>query len=721
MLSAKAASLLAGVFQQAALVLIIRYSKTRHQQEQDQLHVAYLTSVAVMSAEVFKLCLSYVLEVITTSSSTNTSTHGTSSSSDVSKSNTTSTSSAGGSTLKRMLSLNRESIKLIIPAALYLLQNNLLFVALSHLSVPTYQISNQGKLLTTAIISRVLLKKRITTMQYCAIALLGLGVAIVQLSEHHINLSGNQSKADSSSGTVLGGQQNQQWLGLLAVLVSCFTSGFAGVYFEFVLKTTKQSVHCRNFQLAFWSFLFAIIHIVSTDMSQAKSHGLFHGFDGIVMLVVVAQAMSGFVVSMMLKYADALLKGFAVSVAVIVASVASIFLFDTKIDGMFFVGASMVGIAVKMYYYYGAGKESLKTENPLSRTSGEKVSSYGSWKKRLIYFIPIFFAANAAYTHSIIIGEHLLGEDTIQEMSEQAVQAKLPRTTLRTESILQQDPEETLDKKVTKDEQPGANLNSAEELHVIQSYQQRDISNYTVGAAGYIHNSTSVPRGFNDANCLAFRCNNNVTKCDTTLPTDYDGREQPCCVHVLRDMSRVFDDEMHRLGLEYMAAFGTLLGLRRSDRLIPWTGDNDYIIPSEDVANAMVALWDTNSTGLAHILQGINRMCLTPDFAGGKLQRWIRHRKPPKSLATSGLPYIDFYVGQNNTQDMFSEFRRCKHAYSDVFPSQRVLVYNKTFAQNIPANTDQLLRTYYGLDWREPSGRRRPHGPGPCPNSPFLK
>lgn len=380
MISAKSASLLAGVFQQAALVLIIRYSKTRHQDQ--ELHVPYLTSVAVMSAEVFKLCLSYVLEVITASTSnTQSSAHDATARIDASQSSTnteeaiisiaspsrnatkrvdasqsmttTGATRRSWSTLKRMLSLNRESIKLIIPAALYLLQNNLLFVALSHLSVPTYQISNQGKLLTTAIISRVLLKKHISAMQYCAIALLGLGVAVVQLSEHHINVS-LQSKADSSGGT--DGQQNQ-WLGLLAVFVSCFTSGFAGVYFEFVLKSTKQSVHCRNFQLAFWSCLFAIIHIVSKDMSQVETHGLFHGFDGIVILVVVAQAMTGFVVSMMLKYADALLKGFAISVAVIVASVASIFLFDTKVNGIFFVGASMVGIAVKMYSYYGAGKE----------------------------------------------------------------------------------------------------------------------------------------------------------------------------------------------------------------------------------------------------------------------------------------------------------------------------------------------------------------------------
>jgi UDP-sugar transporter A1/2/3 len=279
-----------------------------------------------MSAEVLKLCLAFVLEIVTSSQSKMG----------------TETMRRSWSTLERMLGLNRESVKLIIPAALYLLQNNLLFLALSHLSVPTYQISSQGKLLATAIFSRVLLKKRLSAMQYCAITLLGLGVAVVQLSEYRINMS-----AESASGGA--GEPQDQWLGLLAVLVSCLTSGFAGVYFELVLKSNKQSVHYHNFQLAFWSILFAVVLIICKDMAQVKSHGLFHGFDEIVVLIVVTQTMTGFAVSMMLKYANALLKGFAISVAAIVASVASVFLFDAKVDGLFFVGASMVGIAVKMY------------------------------------------------------------------------------------------------------------------------------------------------------------------------------------------------------------------------------------------------------------------------------------------------------------------------------------------------------------------------------------
>lgn len=40
-----------------------------------------------------------------------------------------------------------------------------------------------------------------------------------------------------------------QVVGLVAVLVACCSSGFAGVYFEKILKESKQSVWVRNIQL----------------------------------------------------------------------------------------------------------------------------------------------------------------------------------------------------------------------------------------------------------------------------------------------------------------------------------------------------------------------------------------------------------------------------------------------------------------------------------------
>ena len=47
------------------------------------------------------------------------------------------------------------------------------------------------------------------------------------------------------------------FLGVAAVLVACCTSGFAGVYFEKVLKGSKQvSLFAKNLQLAGFAFCF---------------------------------------------------------------------------------------------------------------------------------------------------------------------------------------------------------------------------------------------------------------------------------------------------------------------------------------------------------------------------------------------------------------------------------------------------------------------------------
>jgi len=254
--------------------------------------------------------------------------------------------------------------------------------------------------------------------------------------------------------------------------------------------------------------------------------------------------------------------------------------------------------------------------------------------------------------------------------------------------------------------------------------KMRDLSEYTKHeATGGQKLSPSRTKKLKNAKCLSFRCNKNVAPCDNGLPTNYDGPEPPCCTHILRDMARIFDDTMCGLGLEYISTFGTLLGLVRSDRFIPWTSDIDYIIPSKYVANAMVDLWDTRTTGMAHHFEkGLNRICVTGDFAGGELkEKWEDERPLLNWSDENAGPYMDFYIGRNVTDQTYKPLPECEHLYRDVFPTKRVYVYNRTFATNMPANPDQLLRTMYGRNWRKPRANKSVHGGGPpCPYSPTL-
>ena len=276
-----------------------------------------------------------------------------------------------------------------------------------------------------------------------------------------------------------------------------------------------------------------------------------------------------------------------------------------------------------------------------------------------------------------------------------------------------------------------------------ETYKSLDLAMYDPRKSTPPVDRKKITQSLDDANCLFFKCTKNVVACDNNYPTDYDGEEPPCCVHIMRDVGRLFVAEMSRIGLDYTVTFGTLLGLMRSNRLIPWTGDMDYLIPSKAVAkactsmfgvrlniaiaayegrklctarNAMVHLWDTKKTGMSHIFQWINRMCLTHDFADGKLAKFnvtMPDLKSRKQVWKGGYPYVDFYVGKYHRKfpDEFDTgFQGCRHKKSDIFPTKKALFYNNTLSQRIPANPETILRTYYGTNWKIPQPDHNPHG-----------
>ncbi|GAB5354466.1 hypothetical protein AAMO2058_000121200 [Amorphochlora amoebiformis] len=237
-----------------------------------------------------------------------------------------------------------ETLKMMVPATLYAIQNNLLFVALSHLDSAVYQITYQIKTITTAMFAVLILRKDITKMQWFAIVLLAIGVAVVQLGVH----SKSAHVKVEDSGEELRPQQNPA-VGILAILAACFSSGFAGIYFEKVLKQTKQSVWIRNIQLGMFGFVASAITMLLKDGTELREYGFFHGYNGVVMTVVGLQASTGLIVAMVVKYTDNIIKAFASALAIIGASLASVFIFSFEADTNFAFGAILVVIATYTY------------------------------------------------------------------------------------------------------------------------------------------------------------------------------------------------------------------------------------------------------------------------------------------------------------------------------------------------------------------------------------
>ena len=231
----------------------------------------------------------------------------------------------------------KDAIKISVPAILYVIQNNLQYVAISNLEAAVFQVTYQLKIMTTAIFSVFLLRKELIRTQWMALVLLFVGVATVQLS---------QNSSNSKSESLI---EQDPLLGLVAVLLSCCSSGFAGVYFEKLLKGSDISLWMRNIHLAGYGVIVGLVGVWCNDGAEVREKGFFHGYNLWVWWVVAMQAFGGLLVAVVVKYADNILKGFATSLAIIVSCVVSVFVWGFVITGQFALGTGLVLGAVYMY------------------------------------------------------------------------------------------------------------------------------------------------------------------------------------------------------------------------------------------------------------------------------------------------------------------------------------------------------------------------------------
>lgn len=308
----KYTSLVFIVVQTTAMVLLLRYSRTQAVQGP-----RYLSSTAVVCAEFLKIltCIAVLLW------------------------------ENGFSVPALVLQLRnevwrqpKETCKMLVPAGLYTVQNNLLFFALSLLDAATYQVTYQLKILTTAMFSVWMLKRRISKQQWFSLVLLIIGVALVQMP------TGEEAPEATAK------QGSYQFLGLIAVLISCLSSGFSGIYLEKLLKEITWSLWIRNIQLAIFGCLLGIVAMLMSDWNQLCVNGFFQGYNVITWIVILLQTFGGLVVSLAVRYADSILKGFATSISIVLSTFCSYYLLgDLLPTRNFFLGAGIVISATSLY------------------------------------------------------------------------------------------------------------------------------------------------------------------------------------------------------------------------------------------------------------------------------------------------------------------------------------------------------------------------------------
>ncbi|KAJ1332165.1 hypothetical protein BSLG_008981 [Batrachochytrium salamandrivorans] len=283
----------------------------------------FLTSTAVVMSELIKLVVSLIIHLAEERRTTGIS---------------------GTKLMADLFGPNSDWLKMTVPAVLYFIQNNLQYVAVHLLDAATFQVTYQMKIITTALFSVWLLSKSLSLLKWISLGILTIGIAIVQLA----GKSTTSTKGAAVDPTITTDTEldltaissTDRFLGLVAVTIACLLSGLAGVWFEKVLKGTKAS-------------LFLLILV---DGAAVAEKGFFQGYNVWVWAAILCQAVGGLIVAVVVKYADNILKGFATSIAIILSSVASVFIFNFEITMSFMFGSGLVLYATHLYSKPDAAK-----------------------------------------------------------------------------------------------------------------------------------------------------------------------------------------------------------------------------------------------------------------------------------------------------------------------------------------------------------------------------
>ncbi|KAL8275979.1 hypothetical protein Esti_000095 [Eimeria stiedai] len=307
-------ALLALVGQTVASVMVLRLSRTLESSAENR----YLTTTAVVCAEVVKLSVAVPLVCYEQNMSLRRTI----------------------AVLKRdVLGSPKDMAKLGLPGLLYSLQNNLIFVALSNLTGAMYQVTYQLKILTTALLSVILLGRRLAPLKWTSLLLLFSGVALIQYP--------GQAKSSELLSKTAG---QSSLVGLVAVLCACLTSGLAGVYLEKLLKQKSTTIWLSNMQLAVYGLLAGLAGAFWNDGRAILKDGFFQGYTQLTVAAILFQALGGLVVSAVLKYADNILKCFGNAVSIVFSCLVSwVVIGDFSPTPLFCVGTFLVLVATYLY------------------------------------------------------------------------------------------------------------------------------------------------------------------------------------------------------------------------------------------------------------------------------------------------------------------------------------------------------------------------------------
>ncbi|ESL07409.1 CMP-sialic acid transporter [Trypanosoma rangeli SC58] len=250
---------------------------------------------------------------------------------------------------------HQSALWMLLPAALYSLQNCCIYLALANIEPTLFQVTYQSRIFITLLFMVCFMKRTFLLRQWLAIVLLALGVTAAQLGSR-VSAASKQSPVGTFKGECV--------IGVAATVVSSTMSSAASVLMEAFFKSTSISMRSftstKNVHLSFYSALYiAVLQLLSDGgraFTELRRTGLtdsvgayFRGFDYLVWMLVLVQSVGGLLVAVVLRYSDNIMRTFASGVSLMLSGFCSSYLYSFLPSTLFLIGNVASIVAIMMY------------------------------------------------------------------------------------------------------------------------------------------------------------------------------------------------------------------------------------------------------------------------------------------------------------------------------------------------------------------------------------
>lgn len=275
-------------------------------------------------------------------------------------------------------------------------QNSVQYYCMAYVDAATYQILGNAKIGATGVLLALALRRRLCRSQWLALVLLTMGCATAQVSG-----CGSSMLAAPLEGYALG-------------LFSAILGATAGVYQEFVMKATADSLHWQNAQLAAFAAAASAARLwqesgsrgaLGMAISEAPERGggflsdIVSGYTWLAWLTVVNLALSGILAGWVLKYADTIARSFAGSGAMLLTAVLSVLLLDLA-PTLQLVIAVVVSASAASLFFHPPELSALQRAGVLTPVGSGVATSDAAWSVAVSYADPGAGAGGEAYGRS---------------------------------------------------------------------------------------------------------------------------------------------------------------------------------------------------------------------------------------------------------------------------------------------------------------------------------